>query len=124
MARKNEVKIGEFLVSRDKGNPFDRLKIETTSGNWNVKFRQDQEVFNTLVELSKDEEMSSYLETWIRMQYLVCMTAPDLDFMQDFFKAYTSLIERRQAAPVSDEEDAKILEEERRKYEEDNQKDV
>ena len=46
-----------------------------------------------------------------------CM--PDLDFMEEFYKSYSDWSERQAKSEevLSDEEDAKILEEERRKWE-------
>lgn len=63
----------------------------------------------------KDMELREYLETWIKVCFLISNATPDVKFMEEFFKSYSDLTERLRGLqqPVSPEDDAKILEEER-----------
>jgi len=115
--KKNEIIVGEFVITRDSGTPFDFMKITSKSGNWSMRIRQDQSVFEVIRELAKDESTHGYFETWIQIIYLMCTTVPDLEFIGEFAESYTALTKRQEKHALSDEEDAKILEEERRKYE-------
>lgn len=76
-------------------------------------------MFRMVNEMAGDENLHAYLESWVKMCYLMSNCMPDLDFMEEFYKSYSDWSERQAKSEevLSDEEDAKILEEERRKWE-------
>lgn len=80
-----------------------------------MRFRDDNGMFSRIRELANNKELREYLETWIKVCFLISNATPDVKFMEEFFKSYSDLIERLRGLqkPVSPEDDAKILEEER-----------
>lgn len=80
-----------------------------------MRFRDDNGMFSRIRELANNKELREYLETWIKVCFLISNATPDVKFMEEFFKSYSDLTERLRGLqkPVSPEDDAKILEEER-----------
>ena len=97
-------RVGNFIVTKENGNGMDWVSIKAVSGFWTMRFRQDNMMFRMVNEMAGDENLHAYLESWVKMCYL---------------KSYSDWSERQAKSEevLSDEEDAKILEEERRKWE-------
>lgn len=120
MDNKNIIaRVGNFIVTKESGNGMDWISVKASSGFWTMRFRQDNMMFRMVDGMAGDENLHAYLESWVKMCYLMSNCMPDLDFMEEFYKSYTGWCDRqtKQEEVLSDEEDAKILEEERRKWE-------
>lgn len=117
--KKTIARVGNFIVTKENGNGMDWVSIKAVSGFWTMRFRQDNMMFRMVNEMAGDENLHAYLESWVKMCYLMSNCMPDLDFMEEFYKSYSDWSERQAKSEevLSDEEDAKILEEERRKWE-------
>ena len=111
----NGIQVGNFIVTRDNGSEHDWISIKAVSGFWSMRFRDDNGMFSRIRELTNNKELREYLETWIKVCFLISNATPDVKFMEEFFKSYSDLTERLRGLqqPVSPEDDAKILEEER-----------
>lgn len=114
--KKEPLQFGNFTVTRESGKEFDHIRIKAVSGIWGVSFRSDNEQFERIRMMANDKQFKSYFESWITMVYLVSNGMPDLDFIGDFFESYNAMNERFISASktISDEEDAKIIEEEKK----------
>ena len=65
---KKKLQVGNYLISSE-GNQVERIKIETVSGNWNVKFADFNSQFGRIRELASDEKRHKYLEMMITLMY-------------------------------------------------------
>lgn len=119
ISRKQIRQIGNFIILREKGGNLDWIVIKAVSGVWTVRYREDSMAYALLDNLVHDDAMEKYLDAWIHAVFVMAQTFPDLDFYQNFYEAYNAMNERRRNAqqPVSEEEDRKILEQERTLYE-------
>lgn len=120
MDNKNIIaRVGNFIVTKESGNGMDWISVKASSGFWTMRFRQDNMMFRMVDGMAGDENLHAYLESWVKMCYLMSNCMPDLDFMEEFYKSYTGWCDRqtKQEEVLGDEEDTKILEEERRKWE-------
>ena len=109
----NGIQVGNFIVTRDNGSEHDWISIKAVSGFWSMRFRDDNGMFSRIRELANNKELREYLETWIKVCFLISNATPDVKFMEEFFKSYSDLTERLRSLQqsVSPEDDAKILEE-------------
>lgn len=114
--KKEPLQFGNFTVTRESGKDFDWIRIKAVSGFWGISFRSDNEQFERIRMMANDKQFKSYFESWITMVYLVSNGIPDLDFMGEFFESYNAMNERFISASkaISDEDDAKIIEEEKK----------
>lgn len=119
MKKKLLVELDQFIVSKEGSNEHDWISIKAVSGFWTMRFRDDNMMYHSIVGMAEDDSLHDYLEAFIRMCYVMSNTLLDLDFIGDFFKIYSELQDRMLAKSpsISDEEDARILEEERKFYE-------
>lgn len=118
--KSNKIKgrqVGNFLVSFDTGN-LRSIKITAISGNWNIRFREDNALYTWIGNEMKTEEGREILKVLFAMYYACCNGVPDMIFIEQVFKAYNDSIERlkNSSGSISDEEDKVILDEERKKY--------
>ncbi len=111
----NGIQVGNFIVTRDNGSEHDWISIKAVSGFWSMRFRDDNGMFSRIRELANNKELREYLETWIKVCFLISNATPDVKFMEEFLKATLILPNGYEGLqkPVSLEDDAKILEEER-----------
>ena len=109
--------VGNFIVSFEKGN-FESVKITSVAGNWNIRFREDNALYNFIKRETKTKEGINLLEYLFSTWYMATNGVPDLQFIQDIIKAYNNSIERimKISNQLSDEEHDKILEEEKENY--------
>lgn len=116
MNKKNKgIQVGNFIVAKEQGNEHDWISIKAISGFWTLRFRDDNGMFARIRSLANDKQFHAYLETYIKVVYLISNTTPDVDFFKEFFHSYDELSERlrnfqKQPTP---EEEAKVLEEEK-----------
>ncbi|MDH6311131.1 hypothetical protein M2451_004000 [Dysgonomonas sp. PFB1-18] len=113
----NATQIGNYLVSFEKGR-FRSVKIAAVSGNWNIRYREDNPLFTFIYDLIKTEEGRNYLHVSIAAYYMVTNGVPDSEFFEDIYNARQRSFDRINKANgiVSEEEDDKILNEEKEKY--------
>lgn len=119
MSKKAPLQFGNFTVTRDSGNEHDWISIKAVSGFWTIRFRDDNEMFERIRLLANNKDFSEYMETWIKVNFLMSNCTPDAEFMKDFFKAYTNMNERllSRQKKISEEEDNAILEQEKTTHE-------
>lgn len=119
MSKKAPLQFGNFTVTRDSGNEHDWISIKAVSGFWTMRFRDDNEMFERIRLLANNKDFSEYMETWIKVNFIMSNCTPDADFMKDFFKAYTNMNERllSRQKKISEEEDNAILEQEKTTHE-------
>lgn len=119
MSKKKPLQFGNFLVVREDSNEHAWISIKAVSGFWTMRFRDDNEMFERIRLLANNKDFHEYIETWIKVCYLMANCTPDAEFMKDFFEAYTKMNERllSRRKQISEEEDRTILEQEKAAYE-------
>lgn len=103
-------RMGNFIVTKESGNGMEWVSVKASSGFWTVRFREDNQMYHTVLTLCENEDLHAYLEGWINYVYVSSNATPDLEFFEQFYNAYDAMNKRRQAEPLSDKEDAEILE--------------
>lgn len=49
-----------------------------------MRFRDDNGMFSRIRELANNKELREYLETWIKVCFLISNATPDVKFMEEF----------------------------------------
>lgn len=113
--KKAPLQFGNFTVTKDSSNEHDWITIRAVSGFWSLRFRDDNEMFKRIRLLANDKDYSGYMDSWIKVCFLMSNCTPDAEFMGDFFEAYTKMNKRllSRQNDILEEENQKILEEER-----------
>lgn len=116
--KSNETQIGNFLVSKF-GDNLKTIKVRSVAGNWSIQWRSDSE-FYILVEDMLKQEGYQYFINYISVCYLASNGVKDNQFFNEFAESYTKMSERfnKQEKEISDEDDKRIIDEEREKYNE------
>lgn len=111
------VQIGNFHVSFEKGQ-LQSVKIASAAGNWNIRFREDNPLFQWISNEIKSDEGKNILKLVFSAYYAVCNGVPDNIFLEDIIKAYKSSLDRITAVKetLSEEEDKQIINEEKEKH--------
>ena len=119
MSKKAPLQFGNFTITRDNSNKHDWISIKAISGFWTMRFRDDNEMFERIRLLANNKDFGEYMDTWIKVNFLMSNCTPDAEFMKDFFEAYTKMNERllSRRKQISEEEDKAILEQEKAAYE-------
>lgn len=119
MSKKVPLQFGNFTITRDNSSEHDWISIKAISGFWTMRFRDDNEMFERIRLLANNKDFSEYMETWIKVNFLMANCTPDAEFMKDFFEAYTKMNERllSRRKEISEEEDQAILAQEKAAYE-------
>lgn len=104
-------RVGNFIVTRENGNGMDWVSIKAVSGFWTLRFREDNQMYHTVVMLCENDNLHAYLEGWINSVYVLGNTTPDLEFFEAFYNAFDSMNNRKKNKPVPEEEDKEILKE-------------
>lgn len=104
-------RVGNFIVTRENGNGMDWVSIKAVSGFWTLRFREDNQMYHTVVMLCENDNLHTYLEGWINSVYVLGNTTPDLEFFEAFYNAFDSMNNRKKNKPVPEEEDKEILKE-------------
>ena len=119
MSKKVPLQFGNFTITRDNSSEHDWISIKAISGFWTMRFRDDNEMFERIRLLANNKDFSEYMETWIKVNFLMANCTPDAEFMKDFFEAYTKMNERllSRRKEISEEEDQAILAQEKATYE-------
>lgn len=111
MEKKTIARVGNFIVAKESGSGMEWVSVKASSGFWTIRFREDNQMYHTILMLCGDENLRPYLEGWINSVYVLGNTTPDLEFFEAFYNAFDSMNKRRKAEPLTDEEDDKILKE-------------
>lgn len=53
-----------------------------------MRFRDDNGMFSRIRELTNNKELREYLETWIKVCFLISNATPDVKFMEEFLKLF------------------------------------
>ena len=104
-------RVGNFIVTKENGNGMDWVSIKAVSGFWTFRFREDNQMYHTVVILCENDNLHTYLEGWINSVYVLGNTTPDLEFFEVFYNAFDSMNNRKKNKPVPEEEDKEILKE-------------
>lgn len=117
--KKEPLQFGNFTVTKESGNEHDWISIKAVSGFWTMRFRDDNEMYGRIRLLANNKKYSEYIDSWIKICYLISNCTPDVEFMKDFFEAYSSMSDRIAArqTQLSEEEDKAILEQDKAFYE-------
>nr|DAV38604.1 MAG TPA: hypothetical protein [Caudoviricetes sp.] len=110
-----KIQVGNFTLLKYKREDFSYLKVATVAGNWAMEYREDTMVFVQVDMSEDDKEMLDALSV-IFTNAMACASIVDATFQHSVVVAIDEFI-NRPTEELSDEEDAKILEEERMAHE-------
>ena len=108
-----KIQIHNFVVLKYKIDKTSFIKVSTVAGDWSVLYREDNIMYLTL-DMADESQYEGIYNVMVGM-YGVCNMV-DQEFTKELFDALNRFYERLKARQnaVSEEEDAKALEEERR----------
>ena len=111
-----KVQIHNFVMVKYKTDKTSFIKVSSVNGEWSVSYREDNIMFLTLDMAG--EENHEALHNVFTAIYGTCKIV-DSEYTKEVFDAMNRYFERikTENKPVSDEEDAKVLDAEKRKYE-------
>lgn len=121
--KKSDKRIGNFIVSR-YGGDLKYIKVSTASGHWSETFRSDNEFYWRLDDVLKatDEKSEQYLHSLFISHMIGCNGVKDWQFIEDVYNAHKSMVERLNTTKeISEEENQQIINEEKGKYETNNE---
>lgn len=108
--------IGNTVILKYKKGDLPFIKVSTVSGDFSVEYGAGSVMFMLLGNAPIEDKVDNLPMLIIRnTQYVAnCI---DAELQVDVLKAVGNALDRADAKPISDEEDAKIIEEERQMYE-------
>lgn len=108
--------IGNTVILKYKKGDLPFIKVSTVSGDFSVEYGAGSVMFMLLDNAPIEDKVDNLPMLIIRnTQYVAnCI---DAELQVDVLKAIGNALDRADAKPISDEEDAKIIEEERQMYE-------
>ena len=108
--------IGNTVILKYKKGDLPFIKVSTVSGYFSVEYGAGSVMFMLLDNAPIEDKVDNLPMLIIRnTQYVAnCI---DAELQVDVLKAVGTALDRADAKPISDEEDAKIIEEERQMYE-------
>lgn len=108
--------IGNTVILKYKKGDLPFIKVSTVSGDFSVEYGAGSVMFMQLDNAPIEDKADNLPMLIIRnTQYVAnCI---DAELQVDVLKAVGTALDRADAKPISDEEDAKIIEEERQMYE-------
>lgn len=108
--------IGNTVILKYKKGDLPFIKVSTVSGDFSVEYGAGSVMFMLLDNAPIENKVDNLPMLIIRnTQYVAnCI---DAELQADVLKAVGNALDRADAKPISDEEDAKIIEEERQMYE-------
>ena len=111
-----KVQIRNFVLWKQKADKISYIKVSTLAGDWSVSYREDNIMFLT-IDMADESQYEGLYNVLVGM-YGACNTV-DVEFTKDLFDALNRFYERLKAArkPVSAEDDATALSEEKSMYE-------
>lgn len=119
--KEKEIQLGNFIVSREGTGELKFIKVRSTSNTWNMKWRSDCEFYKLMEDMIKPEK-HAYLHNYIACCYAMSNGIKDNIFLEGFADLWQKQNERYLSVKekISDEEDQKIINEEKEKYESNN----
>lgn len=111
-----KTQIGNMVILKYKKGDLPFIKVSTVSGDFSVEYGAGSVMFMLLDNAPIEDKVDNLPMLIIRnTQYVAnCI---DAELQVDVLKAVGNALDRADAKPISDEEDAKIIEEERQIYE-------
>lgn len=111
-----KTQIGNMVILKYKKGELPFIKVSTVSGDFSVEYGAGSVMFMLLDNAPIEDKVDNLPMLIIRnTQYVAnCI---DAELQVDVLKAVGNALDRADAKPISDEEDAKIIEEERQMYE-------
>ena len=111
-----KTQIGNMVILKYKKGDLPFIKVSTVNGDFSVEYGAGSVMFMLLDNAPIEDKVDNLPMLIIRnTQYVAnCI---DAELQVDVLKAVGNALDRADAKPISDEEDAKIIEEERQMYE-------
>lgn len=111
-----KTQIGNTIILKYKKGDLPFIKVSTVSGDFSIEYGAGSMMFMLLDNTPLEDKVDNLPMLIVRnTQYVAnCI---DAELQVDVLKAIGSALDRADAKPISDEEDAKIIEEERQMYE-------
>lgn len=111
-----KTQIGNMVILKYKKGDLPFIKVSTVSGDFSVEYGAGSVMFMLLDNAPIEDKVDNLPMLIIRnTQYVAnCI---DAELQVDVLKAVGNALDRADSKPISDEEDAKIIEEERQMYE-------
>ena len=108
--------IGNTVILKYKKGDLPFIKVTTVSGDFSVEYGAGS-VMSMLLDNAAIEDKVDNLPMLIIRNTQYVANCIDAELQVDVLKAVGNALDRADAKPISDEEDAKIIEEERQMYE-------
>lgn len=108
--------IGNTVILKYKKGDLPFIKVSTVSGDFSVEYGAGSVMF-MLLDNAPIENKADNLPMLIIRNTQYVANCIDAELQVDILKAVGNALDRADAKPISDEEDAKIIEEERQMYE-------
>lgn len=108
--------IGNTVILKYKKGDLPFIKVSTVSGDFSVEYGAGSVMF-MLLDNAPIEDKVDNLPILIICNTQYVANCIDAELQVDVLKAVGNALDRADAKPISDEEDAKIIEEERQMYE-------
>lgn len=109
-----KLQIGNWIAEKVEMDGVDFMEVRASDGIFRFMYRIDSMMYGLLDNVRKEDKPGVGV---IFNNVFAVSTLLDVEFQNDVTQAVGRAIERVKANPVSDEEDAKILAEERAKSE-------
>ena len=110
-----KIQIGNMIILKYKKGDLPFIKASTASGDFSIEYGAGSVIF-MLLDNCEIEDRVDHLPMLILRNTQYVANCIDAELQVDVLKAVGNAIDRADAIPISDEEDAKIIEEERRMY--------
>lgn len=109
-----KLQIGNWIAEKVEMDGVDFMEVRASDGIFRFMYRIDSMMYGLLDNVREEDKPSVGI---IFNNIFAVATFLDAEFQNDVFQAIRRALELVKVEPVSDEEDAKILAEERAKYE-------
>lgn len=109
-----KLQIGNWIAEKIEMDGVDFMEVRASDGVFRFMYRIDSMMYGLIDSIRKEDKDGINV---IFNNVFAVATLLDAEFQNDVVQAIGGFIGRVEAKPVSDEEDAKILAEERAKYE-------
>lgn len=108
-----KLQIHNFIVEKIEMDGMDYMEVRTTDGGFRVMYRSDHPLF-AMFDSLEDDEMDG--ANMLLNNVFAAATIVDVEFQKDILSAAIKMIDRAEASEVDDEEDRRIIEEEKTRY--------
>lgn len=109
-----KLQIGNWIAEKVEMDGVDFMEVRTTDGGFRIMYRMDCMMYMAIDSVSMKEKEAIQV---LLNNVLATANLLDAGFQHDVMIAIGKVLDRVKSKPVSDKEDAKILAEERAKYE-------